>query len=115
MKKNILTEEVILEKFINMVNWIQGKYPEYKKDIDFADLIGVAKQSLSNYKNKQRKPSIKVLCSIKNIFPEINMNYLIGNDDNILMSESEEMISLQEKIKDLESKIEVLKEIAQNK
>ncbi len=114
-KNNSFDDSKVYDRLIQAVEGLQEKYPEYKFDSDFADLINVTKQSFSTYKNRVRKPNVKVIYAIKQVFPEVDLEYVFTGKGTIFLGETEEVKQLKQKIESLELKIEVYKEIIADK
>jgi len=106
MKKEIQDKNYfqleVCDRYVEVVKKLQNIYQEYKKDIQFATAIGVSKQSLSNIRNQNRGLTLRVLYLTKRIFPEINMNYIISGEGEILLSENKELIQKESEIQELQ-------------
>jgi len=106
MVKNIeeidFSEIGICNRFIETTDNLQSLYTEYKRDIHLAMAIGVSKQTLSNIKNRNRGLSLRVLSLMKQKFPEINTNYIIAGEGEILLSENKELIQKESEIQELQ-------------
>jgi len=108
-KNKVLNEEKISKRVVNTIKEIQNIYEEYKYDTDFADLIGIKKQTLSSYMTYSRKVNIKVIFLIKHFFPEVNIEYLFTGKGSCFLDEeenSETVIALKEQIEQLKKDIE---------
>jgi len=82
-----------------------------------ADLLGVARQTISNIENEKHSPSSEILIGLFKVFPELNHRWLMFGEngmENELNSVSEPIASYGEDIKDkyirsLESENKLLK------
>ncbi len=105
----------VFDRFLLVALALQSKYPEYKNDSDFAEAIGIAKQSFSNYKNNNRKPTLNAIYSMKRRFSEVDMNYIFTGKGSCFIGDSQEVLDLKEQIKILNAKIDVYKDIIKDK
>jgi transcriptional regulator with XRE-family HTH domain len=46
----------------------------------FADKLGIARQSVSGWKRGEHAPTLDLLCEIFNIFPDLDANWLFGRE-----------------------------------
>ncbi len=102
IKKTNFSELGVCDRFVEAIEKLQSIYKEYKKDIQFATAIGVSKQSLSNIRNQNRGLTLRVLYLTKQKFPEINTNYIIAGEGEVLLSENKELIQKESEIQELQ-------------
>ncbi len=106
MKKEIQDKNYfqleVCDRYVEVVKKLQNIYQEYKNNNAFANAIGISKQSFSNLKNQNRSVSLRTLFLTKKIFPEINMNYIISGEGEILLSENKELTQKESEIQELQ-------------
>lgn len=55
---------------------------------EFADKVGISNSSLSHIMAERNKPSLSLLLSIHDAYPQININWLLFGEGNMLMSQT---------------------------
>ncbi len=107
-------ESKMYERLISVMETVKNQQKGYKNDGDFAKLLGVSKQTYSNYKNKNRQPNLKLLYILKSRFPDINTEFIFTGHGDVLISQSQEVQTLKKEINKLNTKIEIYKELMQD-
>lgn len=59
---------------------------------EFADKIGISTSTLSHIMAERNKPSLSLLLSIHEAYPEININWLLFGEGNMLLSDASQVV-----------------------
>jgi len=108
-------ESKVYERLVLVMESVKIQQNEYKNDAEFSKLLGLSKQSYSNYKNGNRHPNLRLLYILKSKFPDINTEYIFTGTGDMLISQSQEVKRLKEEINKLNTKIEIYKELITEK
>ncbi len=63
------------------------KYYRYTQD-DFAKIIGTSKANLFNYFADKTKPNIEIIARLKKEHPDLNIDWLITGEGNLLVNKN---------------------------
>ena len=79
-----------------------------KNQSEFANKIGISTQSLSNYLNRNTKPTVDLLDAIIKAYPQINTDWLITGEGEPFMMKQEEATMWQTLKESYDNRIEEL-------
>lgn len=67
----------------------------------FAEKIGVQRSSISHLLSGRNKPSLDFVLKLLDVFPDVNLYWLLNGDDSYLKAEISSNHSTQENIKEI--------------
>lgn len=91
----------------------------FKNQSEMAECLNITRQAISSIEQGKSKPSYDLLYILLNKY-NINLNYLLDNKGNMLLSDadtsstSQQLQELQEENKKLQAQVELLKELLQS-
>ena len=97
-------------------NFIEIRKKIFTSQSNMAEALNITRQAISSIEQGKSKPSIELLYKLLNQF-NININYLLANKGNMLLSDTEKASTaqhiqeLKDRIKELEFENKLLKEL----
>lgn len=97
-------------------NFIEIRKKIFTSQSNMAEALNITRQAISSIEQGKSKPSIELLYKLLNQF-NININYLLANKGNMLLSDTEKASTAQhiqelnDRIKELEFENKLLKEL----
>jgi transcriptional regulator with XRE-family HTH domain len=67
---------------------------------ELASLLGVSKQTVSNYETGMRKPGLGIVIKVANIF-NVSVDYIIGRDDDYKVIHKNKINALRKSVNNL--------------